>query len=135
MKPSFFTSIFLCFFSLIQGQNPIFYTLLGKNIYTLQQQRVDVFPLTTPSLNWKKAGKLIENKEKASHLHSNRYTTPIPIRYYSYDKLAFFCKLEVQLEQQCHNPIKFRLGDVQYVDWLEGKANTGSLKTNYSNQQ
>jgi hypothetical protein len=40
---------------------------------------------------------------------------------YRYQDLAFFCKLEVQLEKKASFPIKFRLGDVQYVDRLEGK--------------
>ena len=46
--------------------------------------------------------------------------SPIP-RIYSYRDLAFFCKLEVQLERRTSIPIKFRLGDVLYVDYLEGK--------------
>jgi hypothetical protein len=46
--------------------------------------------------------------------------TAVPI-IYSYQNLAFFCKLEVQLEKAVKLPVKFRLGDVEYVDWLEGK--------------
>ncbi len=38
-----------------------------------------------------------------------------------YDNLAFFCRMEVKLENAVNFPIKFRLGDVQYVDRLEGK--------------
>ena len=34
---------------------------------------------------------------------------------------AFFCRLEYQLAQKIQVPFKFRLGSVQYVDWLEGK--------------
>lgn len=34
---------------------------------------------------------------------------------------AFFCRLEHQLAQKIQVPFKFRLGSVQYVDWLEGK--------------
>jgi hypothetical protein len=40
---------------------------------------------------------------------------------YQYEDLAFFCKWEVKLEKAAQMPVKFRLGDVQYVDWLEGK--------------
>ena len=40
---------------------------------------------------------------------------------YNYEHLAFFCKLEVQIETITKNPIKFRLGDVQYIEKLEGK--------------
>ncbi|MEM1215299.1 MAG: hypothetical protein AAGJ82_06425 [Bacteroidota bacterium] len=35
--------------------------------------------------------------------------------------LAFFCRLEVQLEKAARLPVRFRLGDVQQVDYLEGK--------------
>jgi hypothetical protein len=38
-----------------------------------------------------------------------------------YADLAFFCKLEVKMEKAARFPIKFRLGDVGYVDRLEGK--------------
>ncbi|MCB0706970.1 MAG: hypothetical protein KDC34_16760 [Saprospiraceae bacterium] len=37
---------------------------------------------------------------------------------------AFFCRLEWQLEKSIQVPVKFRLGDVQYVDQLEGKRRT-----------
>lgn len=40
---------------------------------------------------------------------------------YRYEDLAFFCRLEVKMEQALRFPVKFRLGDVPYVDWLEGK--------------
>lgn len=49
------------------------------------------------------------------------YSKPsVPI-VYSYNNLAFFCKVEVKLEKAVNFPIKFRLGDVDYVDRLEGK--------------
>lgn len=35
--------------------------------------------------------------------------------------LAFFCKIEVFLEKKNGIPIKFRLGDIDKVDQLEGK--------------
>ncbi|MEM9919152.1 MAG: hypothetical protein AAF990_13705 [Bacteroidota bacterium] len=41
---------------------------------------------------------------------------------YCYDDLAFFCKIEVKLEKAAQIPVRFRLGDVRYVDWLEGKT-------------
>lgn len=44
----------------------------------------------------------------------------IPMAY-QYDELGFFCKVEVQLEKHIRIPIKIRLGEVQYVERLEGK--------------
>ncbi len=41
---------------------------------------------------------------------------------YRLEHLAFFCRIEVELEKATRFPVKFRLGDVQYVDWLEGKT-------------
>lgn len=40
---------------------------------------------------------------------------------YSTADLAFFCRLEVKLERATKIPVRFRLGDVQQVDYLEGK--------------
>lgn len=34
---------------------------------------------------------------------------------------AFFCRMELKLENATKLPIRFRLGDVDYVDRLEGK--------------
>jgi hypothetical protein len=40
---------------------------------------------------------------------------------YSYDDLAVFCKIEVKMEKASGFPVKFRLGEVNYVEKLEGK--------------
>ncbi len=40
---------------------------------------------------------------------------------YNCNELAFFCRLEVKMEKAAKLPVKFRLGDVQEVDYLEGK--------------
>ena len=37
------------------------------------------------------------------------------------DHFAFFCRLELKIEQATSFPVKFRLGNVEYVDRLEGK--------------
>jgi hypothetical protein len=54
------------------------------------------------------------------HLSSYLLKTDIP-NLHTYEHLPFFCKVEVKLEQAAKFPIKFRLGDVPYVDYLEGK--------------
>jgi len=43
---------------------------------------------------------------------------------YDYRELAPFCKLDVKLENTFKLPVKFRLGEVQYVDRLEQKGPT-----------
>jgi hypothetical protein len=37
--------------------------------------------------------------------------------------LPFFCRQEINIERITKFPVKFRLGSVQYVDYLEGKVN------------
>lgn len=51
---------------------------------------------------------------------STHQKMPIP-RAWCYSDLALFCKLEVKMEKAARFPVKFRLGDVEYVDRLEGK--------------
>jgi hypothetical protein len=48
------------------------------------------------------------------------HPAPIPVMFQSCD-LPVFCKVEVELEKTVSFPVKFRLGSVEYVDWLEGK--------------
>ena len=49
-------------------------------------------------------------------------TKPRPIpSVFSAETLPFFCKIEYKMGLNNKFPVKFRLGDVQYVDELEGK--------------
>lgn len=51
----------------------------------------------------------------------------IQLPNYQVKDLAFFCRLEVRLEAATRIPVRFRLGDVQYVDHLEGKIDGALL--------
>jgi hypothetical protein len=42
---------------------------------------------------------------------------------FSVEALPFFCKIEYKMGLQKKLPLKFRLGDVQYVDEMERKRN------------
>ncbi len=46
--------------------------------------------------------------------------TDIP-NLHRYEHLPIFCKIEVKMEQAVRFPVKIRLGEVEYVDRLEGK--------------
>ena len=64
-----------------------------------------------------------ENIIKNTIKNSKALTKPIPTipLAYDYNKLAFFCKLEVRCDKQTTTPIRFRLGSLQYANFLEGK--------------
>ncbi|MEQ1745645.1 MAG: hypothetical protein ABMA02_09475 [Saprospiraceae bacterium] len=50
--------------------------------------------------------------------------TPPVLCHWSADDLPFFCRVEYKIGLKTPVPIKFRLGSVEYVDWLEGKGET-----------
>ncbi|HRI61303.1 MAG TPA: hypothetical protein PK228_16295, partial [Saprospiraceae bacterium] len=41
---------------------------------------------------------------------------------WSAECLPFFCRIEHDFAKKSTVPFKFRLGSVDYVDWLEGKS-------------
>lgn len=54
-------------------------------------------------------------------LHCPVPTGPLLPRW-SAECLPFFCRIEHDLSRKSAVPVKFRLGSVEYVDWLEGKG-------------
>lgn len=46
---------------------------------------------------------------------------PVFLPKWAPEDLPFFCKIEHDWGLKSRIPIKFRLGSVEYVDWLEGK--------------
>jgi hypothetical protein len=59
-------------------------------------------------------------------LSCRQVSTPISF-VFSVNNLPFFCKLEYNMGVEKQYPLKIRLGDVQYVDQLEGKNKNGNL--------
>jgi hypothetical protein len=43
---------------------------------------------------------------------------------YTKDEIGWFCKKELQLDKLTLLPIRFRLGSLNYVNWMEQKPNT-----------
>lgn len=105
--------------------------LFGATNLALGQTNVAISGLSIPELHTKKPQ---YSFSRMSVL--NWYSIPSPNRqslvtqspnarlelskdYYQH--LGFFCKIEIQMERQAKMPVRFRLGEVGYVNKLEGK--------------
>ncbi len=100
--------------------------LLGQIGLSLEEKTADQV-----ALNWNQnTKKIFFPKYKTSGLpvdlrnHILSDTNSGEIGIYPTNKngeLAFFCRIEVQLEKSSKIPVRFRLGEVQAVDAKEGK--------------
>lgn len=59
-------------------------------------------------------------ESKLNFSKSKKDIQKIPLAY-CYNNLAFFCKVEVKIEKRFSIPIKFRLGSLDYANYLEQK--------------
>lgn len=95
---------------------------------SLSVDNAPFFPSSILSPNYifnLKPFRILENKEALPNVFNLRsimtQTTHSQQASYNCAELAFFCRLEVRMEKAAKLPVKFRLGDLQYVDYLEGK--------------
>ena len=90
--------------------------LEGKSIVELKNQKAGftAVQFRLPKNN------ILSQKSNRTNFSFQKAMQAAPL-VYAYKDLAFFCKLEVQMEKKAKLPIKVRLGEVQYVERMEGK--------------
>ena len=69
-------------------------------------------------------GNILPKKITDTSTKVNRHVSPsmlVAPTFYT-TNLAFFCRQELKFEKVTKIPLKFRLGSVQQVDYLEGKG-------------
>lgn len=62
-------------------------------------------------------------KDDDNPIQSKNLLKALPADWYS-THLGFFCKKELQLEKMIAVPFRFRIGSLDYVNYLEQKPNT-----------
>ncbi|HLP96117.1 MAG TPA: hypothetical protein VK168_18875 [Saprospiraceae bacterium] len=110
------TPILICVFPLalsLQAQCVRFSE--GKDLFQLQQ--------AIRPASW---GRVEASKSYVKPVYAKSHKTGPPasvvfLPKWSAESLPFFCRIEHQWGRQQRIPLKFRLGSVEYVDWLEGK--------------
>lgn len=97
------------------------YKIAGQSIPQLQSK--PILELKFPTFHTYQNTAIPEVAPALSVVFKN-YTpiagTSMP-KAWAYEELAFFCKIEVQMEKTAKLPVKFRIGEVQQVEKMEGK--------------
>lgn len=99
----------------LMAQLPFKISIINKSIPELQNDDVTYLSYQEASLPSTTAQKY------STHTMIKTYSKPSPFNGVSARPLALFCRIEVFLEKKNGIPIKFRLGDIDKVDQLEGK--------------
>ena len=93
--------------------------IVGNNVFSQQYIRFHQSLLNNKQ-SFFTPGMIFQQQPSATVLPANFYCT----------QLGFFCKKELKFESATKIPLRFRLGSLQYNDWLEGKKNAGILPAN-----
>lgn len=114
------TCLFFCLFCGAAHAQSVDFQFYGKSIPEIRQylqtsepvfrpiafQPDEARPLSTPDASEKEAPLLFYSPGLAQ---------------FQVNDLPFFCRIEHQIGKKLPLSFKFRLGSVEYVDWLEGK--------------
>lgn len=93
----------------------------GRSLMELRREQERVLPLPDAFLPFSPVHYLSLFRTTDTGLDRTLPTAdPLPSAY-RYEELAFFCRIEVQMERAFKFSVKFRLGEVQYVERMEGK--------------
>jgi hypothetical protein len=103
--------------SVLYAQTTEEFKIAGKSYIQLMHHDQNTLPaLKRPLKGWR--FRALSAPVQQSVLYKQPESIP---RAYSYDELGIFCKWEVKMEKAARMPVKFRLGEVQYVERMEGK--------------
>jgi hypothetical protein len=114
MNKVFFLLGFLLMAHTAQGQED--YLISGKTFVELQKEDHKILQIESTSFSFLPL--LLPKPDSNSNQLSLKQQLLNP---YAVEDLAFFCRLEVKIEKKLRMPFKFRLGEVQYTERMEGK--------------
>ena len=63
-----------------------------------------------------------QKKYESKSLTNYLFLNPVPATYYV-NNLSFFCQNEIKFQKLTSVPLRFRLGSLDYVNYLEQKPN------------
>jgi hypothetical protein len=107
---------------LLEGQaQSVSWRIEGKSLMELRREQGRAAPLPNVFVPFYRLHYLSPFSTRKKGLNRMLLAAdPLPGAY-RYEDLAFFCRIEVQMERAFKFPVKFRLGEVQYVERMEGK--------------